>query len=156
MTEDPLGIDYMCPFCVTPWKCNGPHIDVDDLPAFRLYMDDVAADLLTEAIQAVYKDCHHTKYVGCRPCPHDEIAERLRGIKPRLLEDDTAWDNGYKTGVNHSVSTIVDYIDEFHKHVGDLTCQPFQGDTCDMSAAVRVAVNRVKKLLEVPDVRPSE
>lgn len=22
-TEDP---DYMCPNCVTPWKCNGPHL----------------------------------------------------------------------------------------------------------------------------------
>jgi hypothetical protein len=22
--------DYMCPNCVTPWKCNGPHISEDD------------------------------------------------------------------------------------------------------------------------------
>lgn len=21
-----LGVDYMCPNCVTPWKCNGPHL----------------------------------------------------------------------------------------------------------------------------------
>lgn len=21
-----LAPDYMCPNCVTPWKCNGPHI----------------------------------------------------------------------------------------------------------------------------------
>ena len=23
---DELGYDYMCPNCVTPWKCNGPHL----------------------------------------------------------------------------------------------------------------------------------
>lgn len=22
--------DYMCPNCVTPWKCNGPHIPGSD------------------------------------------------------------------------------------------------------------------------------
>lgn len=81
MTYDPLGIDYMCPFCVTPWKCNGPHILVDEMLNFQTYMDDVAADVLTEAIQAVYKDCGHTKYVGCRPCIHDEIADRVRGVE---------------------------------------------------------------------------
>lgn len=21
------SLDYMCPNCVTPWKCNGPHLD---------------------------------------------------------------------------------------------------------------------------------
>jgi hypothetical protein len=26
---------YMCPFCVTPWKCNGPHIPDDDLDSFN-------------------------------------------------------------------------------------------------------------------------
>lgn len=24
---DPADPDYMCPNCVTPWKCNGPHLD---------------------------------------------------------------------------------------------------------------------------------
>lgn len=36
--------DYMCPFCVTPWKCNGPHIPEDDLPALRDWEDDIRAD----------------------------------------------------------------------------------------------------------------
>lgn len=34
--------DYMCPFCVTPWKCNGPHIDEGDMENFLLYMEDRA------------------------------------------------------------------------------------------------------------------
>jgi hypothetical protein len=30
--------EYMCPFCVTPWKCNGPHIEYSDLPEFEAYI----------------------------------------------------------------------------------------------------------------------
>lgn len=30
--------EYMCPFCVTPWKCNGPHIDIDELEEFEHYV----------------------------------------------------------------------------------------------------------------------
>ena len=29
--------DYMCPFCVTPWKCNGPHIESEDMAEFEAY-----------------------------------------------------------------------------------------------------------------------
>lgn len=36
--------DYMCPFCVTPWKCNGPHIDEEDMENFLLYMKDGHAE----------------------------------------------------------------------------------------------------------------
>ena len=27
MMVEPYSHEYMCPNCVTPWKCNGPHID---------------------------------------------------------------------------------------------------------------------------------
>lgn len=30
--------DDMCPNCVTPWKCNGPHIDYDDESFLRNLM----------------------------------------------------------------------------------------------------------------------
>lgn len=36
--------DYMCPFCVTPWKCNGPHIDEGDMENFLLYIEDKNAE----------------------------------------------------------------------------------------------------------------
>lgn len=36
--------DYMCPFCVSPWKCNGPHIDEGDMENFLLYMEDRNAE----------------------------------------------------------------------------------------------------------------
>jgi hypothetical protein len=35
--------EYMCPFCVTPWKCNGPHIDEYELDNFNLYVEDAIA-----------------------------------------------------------------------------------------------------------------
>jgi hypothetical protein len=80
-TYDPLGIDYMCPFCVTPWKCNGPHIEPHDEPEFQTYIDNHWDEAIGQAIDAIYEDCHHTKYEGCRPCPHDVIADRVRALE---------------------------------------------------------------------------
>ena len=80
-THDPLGIDYMCPFCVKPWKCNGPHIEPDDMPEFQIYIDNHWDEAIGKAVEAVYEDCHHTKYEGCQPCPHDVIAERVRKLE---------------------------------------------------------------------------
>jgi hypothetical protein len=80
---DPLGVDYMCPFCVSPWKCNGPHIELDDIAEFQTYVDDRWDEAIGQAIEAVYAECHHTKYEGCRPCPHDVIAERVRELETR-------------------------------------------------------------------------
>ena len=80
-TYDPLGIDWMCPFCVTPWKCNGPHFGPEDMPNFQTYIDDVWDEALGEAIDAIYEDCHHTKFERCPPCPHDVIAKRVLGLQ---------------------------------------------------------------------------
>lgn len=32
-----MSDEYMCPFCVTPWKCNGPHIEPEDMNEFEAY-----------------------------------------------------------------------------------------------------------------------
>ena len=32
-----MNDEYMCPFCVTPWKCNGPHIEPEDMAEFEAY-----------------------------------------------------------------------------------------------------------------------
>lgn len=32
-----MSDEYMCPFCVTPWKCNGPHIEPEDMAEFEAY-----------------------------------------------------------------------------------------------------------------------
>lgn len=62
-------------------------------------------------------------------------------------EWDRAYEEGKKVGIQACIDNLTTYIDETHQHVGDLTCQPFQGDRCDMTAAVRVAVNRLKAML---------
>ena len=79
-TYDPIGIDYMCPFCVTPWKCNGPHIDHSDLESFQDYVNSVRQEVIEEAVKTIRYQCGHTKYVGCRPCIHDQIATRVEKL----------------------------------------------------------------------------
>jgi len=49
--------------------------------------------------------------------------------------------------IHDCIDNLTTYIDQIHNHEGDLTCLPGQGDTCDVSAAVRVAVNRLKAML---------
>lgn len=45
--------DYMCPYCVTPWKCNGPHIYEDDLPQYNADMRVAYEQGLEDARDAV-------------------------------------------------------------------------------------------------------
>lgn len=39
---------------------------------------DIRADERDTAILNVYVNCAHTKYLGCAPCVHDEIANAIR------------------------------------------------------------------------------
>ena len=84
VTYDPLGVDYMCPFCVSPWKCNGPHIGPDDLDSFNSYVDDIRDEIIESAVKMIRENCGHTKYVGCRPCIHDQIAHRVEKLAFRV------------------------------------------------------------------------
>ncbi len=34
---------FLCPFCVTPWKCNGPHIEPWDIDSFNSYIEQEIA-----------------------------------------------------------------------------------------------------------------
>lgn len=65
-------------------------------------------------------------------------------------EWDRAFEEGKKIGreqaIRDCINNIDAYVNSFHNHVGDLTCLTGEGDTCDMSAAVRVAVNRLKAM----------
>lgn len=81
VTINPRGIEYMCPFCVTPWKCNGPHIEPEDFERVQGYFDAEWDHALDEAVRQILFECGHTKYEGCRPCIHDEIAERVEKLR---------------------------------------------------------------------------
>lgn len=50
---------------------------------FQEYVDNKWDEAIGQAIEQVYKDCHHTKYEGCQPCPHDEIAHRIGELETR-------------------------------------------------------------------------
>ena len=62
-------------------------------------------------------------------------------------EWDSAYEEGKKAGIQVCINNLDAYVNSFHNHVGDLTCLTGEGDTCDTSAAVRVAVNRLKAML---------
>ena len=46
--------EYMCPNCLTPWKCNGPHIEQD---AQRTPLTKEQIDNILELLD-VYIDTH--------------------------------------------------------------------------------------------------
>lgn len=35
---------------------------------------------LRDAMEVIYGDCHHTKYVGCQPCIHDKMAHAIESL----------------------------------------------------------------------------
>jgi hypothetical protein len=36
---------YLCPFCVSSWDCDGPHIEEEDLDSFYLRLYHIRQDL---------------------------------------------------------------------------------------------------------------
>jgi len=36
---------YLCPFCVSSWDCDGPHIEEKDLESFYLRLHHIREDL---------------------------------------------------------------------------------------------------------------
>lgn len=63
-TEEPTA-EYMCPFCVTPWKCNGPHIDEQDLANYESASAETyesgQRDMLAKCIAALEADDMHSE-----------------------------------------------------------------------------------------------
>ena len=39
---------------------------------------------MDEKIAEIYADCHHTKYEGCRPCPHDLAVRELTRLAQEM------------------------------------------------------------------------
>jgi uncharacterized protein YcaQ len=64
-----------CRVYVLPEFICGREVDVHGRKPKRTYEQG-----LRDAVEAVYGDCHHTKYEGCRPCIHDEIAHAIEAL----------------------------------------------------------------------------
>ena len=76
--------DYMCPYCVTPWKCNGPHISEDDLPQYNADMQVWYERGLLEAIAAVEAYADERLVVTKHPNMSEDITAALRAAATRL------------------------------------------------------------------------
>lgn len=46
---------YLCPFCVSSWHCDGPHIKEEDLPSFYERLGYIREDLTLLAIEEIEK-----------------------------------------------------------------------------------------------------
>ena len=57
------------------WNCGTEHECSDEASYNRGYSTD-----RKDVIEAIYKECHHTKYVGCDPCIHDEMVSVINSL----------------------------------------------------------------------------
>lgn len=46
---------YICPFCVSSWDCDGPHIAEEDLPSFYERLGYIREDLALVALEEIEK-----------------------------------------------------------------------------------------------------
>lgn len=44
---------YLCPFCVSSWDCDGPHIEEKDLPNFFERLHFIKEDLALFALETI-------------------------------------------------------------------------------------------------------
>lgn len=79
--------DYMCPNCVTPWKCNGPHLMENDMNLITItedldyYWPD---DIWGDAYHMYVKDSKgNTQTYG----PFDTVYEALHYYITGVLGD---------------------------------------------------------------------
>lgn len=60
--------DYMCPNCVTPWKCNGPHLMEETMTNWRMLHDDQKAEIAVELFTELLNEAdEHTMTFGEPP-----------------------------------------------------------------------------------------
>lgn len=49
------SVDWLCPFCVTSWICDGPHIESKDIQSFIEYMYYAKEDHVYTCIDEIEK-----------------------------------------------------------------------------------------------------
>jgi len=73
-------------------------------------------------------ECYGRNHGECALC----ICDRLRACEERVLDA--------------AREAVLAYADDTHQHVGMLKCWPENGDRCDITAALRVAAQRIDDL----------
>jgi hypothetical protein len=46
-------------------------------------------EALDQCLYEIQLDCHHTKYVGCRPCVHDQMQRLLETLQLKSANADS-------------------------------------------------------------------
>lgn len=46
---------YLCPFCVSSWDCDGPHVAEEDLASFTERLEYIREDLSLVALEEIEK-----------------------------------------------------------------------------------------------------
>lgn len=90
----------------------------------------------------------------------DCICAELRACEQRVrMEDDDyayvaaqadadgRW-RGWGEALDAARETVLAYADNTHKHIGMLKCWPENGDRCNITAALRVAAQKIDALRE--------
>lgn len=92
--------DYMCPFCVTPWKCNGPHVEWDDLDNYNGALEDAYAQGLSDAAATteapLIEQC--LDLMGCERDCNTRDAERTLMLRVIELVRSESSSDGSGTG----------------------------------------------------------
>ena len=69
---------YLCPFCVSSWDCDGPHIPEEDLLSFYERLGYIREDLALVAIEEIekYESSTQTDLSVLRQAVYDKIIKR--------------------------------------------------------------------------------
>ena len=95
--------------------------------------------------------CKWCQEIDCEcPC----VCDRLRACEQRVEETWSAiagrdqYAEGYADALDAAREAVLAYADDTHQHRGMLKCWPENGDRCDITAALRVAAQRIDALRE--------
>ena len=88
---------------------------------------------------------------SCEQRVRDEILTAAYESAPaQVRQDEVArlYNIGFADALDAAREAVLAYADDTHQHVGMLKCWPENGDRCDITAALRVAAQRIDDLRE--------
>ena len=90
-----------------------------------------------------YEDCHHLCCCDALRACEQRTEEAWSAIAGR-----DQYAEGYAAALDAARAAVIAYADDTHQHVGMLKCWPENGDRCNITAALRVAAQRIDALRE--------
>lgn len=94
-----------------------------------------------------YEDCHHLCCCDALRACEQRVREEI-DREAFVLDKGDPFRQAYRKGLDAAREAVLAYADDTHQHVGMLKCWPENGDRCDITAALRVAAQRIDALRE--------